>query len=313
MSSSRLRQATHLILDYDGTLTVKDTMALLGKLPESPTTTWEEIADAYIQDCATFKKQPYPWNKYDRQEYSNWLASRRWLEERSATRVQDAAFFRGVTHQHVNATVAESWENGSLELRNGWEKLMELFLPDYDVTNGASSPSRVSILSVNWSETAIRRAIWQAATTLHHPEKDKLCHLINDMLIHANEIEGLGSPLGSSGRVCRGPDLDIRTSRDKLRHLPPSQGARGSDAPYLVYVGDSSTDFDSLCAADLGIWICPVSESEYAQAFADVFKPLDFIPPPLTSFQHAGGKDALFYWAPNLQTVYDALTIEITE
>lgn len=313
MATRRLRRPTHLVLDYDGTLTVRDTMAMLGQLPKSPKTTWQEITDAYMKDYAVYKSQSYPWKRYDREEYSAWLASRKWVEERSARRVQDSGFFHGVTQEDVNATITRSFENGNLGLRDGWEKLIELFLPDYDSAGGTSSPSSVSILSVNWSESAIRRALWQAGTNLQHPEQDKLCHLINDMVVHANEIEGLGSPLGSSGRVCRGPDRDIRTSDDKLRYLPTPKGEGEGQAPYVVYVGDSSTDLDSMCAADLGIWLCPVSESEYPQAFADSFKPLDFVPPPLASLDTRSTKNELFYWAPDLHTVYQRLTIESDE
>lgn len=311
MASRTLRQPTHLVLDYDGTLTVNDTMSVLGELPKSPKMTWQQITDAYMEDYAVYKKQPYPWKNYSREEYSGWLASRKWLEENSAKRVQEACFFRGVNHEDVNDAVSRSFQNGNLELRDGWEKLLELFLPDYDPKDGTAAPSRVSILSVNWSETAIRRALWQAASNLDHSEKHKLGRLINDMVIHANEIEGLGSPLGSSGRVCRAVGQDIRTSDDKLRCLSKSRG-RGEEgnSPFLVYVGDSSTDFDSLCAADLGVWICAVPESDYTETFAESFKPLNFVPPPLTSFGTGAGKDALFYWAPNLHQVYEVLSRE---
>lgn len=311
MASRRLRQQTHLILDYDGTITVKDTMAVLGELPKAPKMTWKQITDAYMEDYAAYKKQPYPWKNYDRKEYSAWLASLKCVEDRSARRVQDACLFRGITHQEVNDAVTRSIQNGKLEIRDGWEMLIQLFLPDYDPTDRMSSPNQVSILSVNWSETAIRRALWQAAAgSSAHPEMDTLCHLINDMVIHANEIEGLGSPLGSSGRVCSPLGQDIRTSDDKLRYLRAALGPQGDDKCFVVYVGDSSTDFDSLCAADLGIWICPVPEAQYAQAFAKAFKPLNFVPPPLTSFDHGAGEHALFYWAPDFYAVHEALTVE---
>lgn len=310
MASRKLRRPTHLVLDYDGTLTVNDTMAVLGELPKSPKMTWSQITDAYMEDYAAYKKQPYPWSKYDREEYSGWLASRKWVEERSAKRVQEVCFFRGVTTQDVNDAVSRSFRNGNLELRHGWEQLVELFLADYSAADGTSAPSCVSIVSVNWSETAIRSALCEAALNLDEPDplRDyKLCHLLNDMPIHANEIQGLASPLGSSGRVCRPPGQDIRTSDDKLRYLPTPNVKSGDHAPFVVYIGDSSTDFDSMCAADLGIWVCPVSESEYAKTFAETFKPLDFVPPPLTSFESGTEEDALFYWTPDFQTVIDVL------
>lgn len=308
MATRRLRQPTHLVLDYDGTLTVKDTMAVIGTIPDSPPMSWDEITNEYMKDYAEYKKQPYPWKKYDRAEYSDWLASRKWVEERSARRVQHAGFFRGVSNESVRDAVSRAFQNGNLEMSDGWEKLMELFLPDSD--SSTRPLSCLSILSVNWSGAAIRHALWQAAYDIaDHPERDKLCHFVNDMPIHANEIEALESPTGSSGRACRESGQDIRTSDDKLRYLPPRRGAQQDSTPYVVYVGDSSTDFDCLCAADLGIWICPVPESEYKQAFADAFKPLDFVPPPLTSYKPGCDEEALLYWAPDLHSVYEALTV----
>lgn len=314
MTTRKLRKPTHLVLDYDGTLAVKDTMAVIGTIPESPPISWDEMTDEYMKDYAEYKKQPFPWKKYDRTEYSGWLASRKWVEERSARRVQDAGFFRDVSNESVRNAVSRAFQNGNLEMRDGWEKLVELFLPESDSTHSTRSPSCLSILSVNWSGAAIRHALWQAAHDIaDHPEREKLCHLVNEMAIQANEIEGLESPGGSSGRVCRESGQDIRTSDDKLRYLPPRRQAQQNSTPYVVYVGDSSTDFDCLCAADLGIWICPVPESEYKEAFADAFKPFNFVPPPLTSYKPGCDEAALFYWAPDLHSVYEALTVEMNK
>ncbi|EGP86064.1 uncharacterized protein MYCGRDRAFT_74145 [Zymoseptoria tritici IPO323] len=282
MASHRLKRVTHLVLDFDSTLTVKDTMSVLGDIPASPKLSWNQISDDYTKDYNTYKNEPYPWKDYDRKEYSGWLEARRWVEARSAKRVEDAGFFRGVTLEDVKQTVARSLESGNLQLREGWVKLFELFLPDHDDTSGVIHGGGLSI--------------------------DSLCRLINDMHIHANEIEGLCSPLGSSGRVCHPLNMDIRTSADKLRYMPPSRRMWGGVGPHVIYIGDSSTDFDALCAADVGIWLCDVPELQYGPTFKKMFEPLDFVPPPLVSWrEHGTDKKHLFWWAPNFDVVLEHL------
>ncbi|EME39282.1 hypothetical protein DOTSEDRAFT_83088 [Dothistroma septosporum NZE10] len=303
-----LNRPVHLILDYDGTLTIRDTMSVLGKLPKDPRMAWRDIEEAYIKDHQQYKNEHFDWIHYDHTEYSKWLMTRKAVEQKSAKRVQDACFFRGVTHEDVNNRVDESLCNGELQFRAGWLDLFALFLANYDPTVGMPKRSRISILSVNWSEAAIRRSLWQAARLSDHPKKAAICCYINDMDIRANEIEGLGSPNGSSGRVCRPlPSSDIRTSDDKLVHMNAMRDAQitanGDDhhcAGSIIYVGDSSTDFDSLCAADLGVWLYDVDESEYKETFTEVFKPLQMIPPisvrEVTRLQSSDGPA----WSPLL-------------
>lgn len=302
----RFSQPVHLVLDYDGTLTSKDTMAVLGDLPKQPKMGWEEIVDAYMKDYQAYKEQPYPWKAYDRKEYSGWLAARKWVESNSAQRVQDANFFRGVTLDEVNESVRKAMQDRKLEFRDGWQDLFELFLPHYNAADGTTDGSRISILSVNWSETAIRRALWEAAACSKGSEKSTLSRYINDMQIFANEIEGLGSPEGSSGRVCGALQEDIRTSDDKLRFLSFLKDENKEQ--FVVYVGDSSTDFDCLCDADVGVWLCDAAESQYEQSFMETFRPFrGFVPPPLRSDSDLEANKGIFFWAPSFDSVLEML------
>lgn len=309
MAQRKLKRPTKLILDYDGTLTVKDTMSVLGSLPKQPKRTWQEIVDAYMQDYAMYKETPYPWINYGREEYSGWLAARKWVEQNSAQRVQDAAFFRGVTLDNVKQSVSKALDSGELELRRDWSELFALFLPHYSPTDGTFKDSSIEILSVNWSESAIRQALWQAVYREHNAKTQPgtLNYYMNDMKIFANEIQGLGSPYGSSGRLVRPLSADIRTSGDKLRYIEASTKSAGPKL-FTVYVGDSPTDFDALCAADLGIWLCNIVEAEYEIAAKETFKPLNFVPPRLSSVLDLDHTEALFYWAPDFRSVIEVLS-----
>lgn len=306
MAPRRPEEPTHLILDFDGTLTVKDTMAILGRLPKSPPTSWEKISDAYMEDYEVYKQTPYPWKNYDDQEYSGWLAARKWVEEKSAQRVQDSGFFRGVTLDDVNEAVASALDDGSLQLRDGWLDLFELLIPNDMVDDPASRPSKISIVSVNWSETFIRRALWQAAQRSDHEYKEAIRKYINGMEIHANEIQGLDRPEGSSGVICRASGLDIRTSDDKLRRMPEITRIPIDSTPLLiVYLGDSSTDFDCLMRAHIGVWIQDVKVGQYQQAFNQTFKPLkNFGPKPLWNEEM---NPDFICWSPDLGHVLRTL------
>ena len=306
MSNSKLFRPTHLVLDFDGTLTVKDTMNVLGQLPKVSNTTWDKILKAYVEDYTVYKNAAFPWKNFDREEYSKWLASRKWVEARSALRVQDGGFFRGVTLKDIDQAIVKAFETGELEMRSGWSKLFHLFT---DESNQAERGSRISIVSINWSQTFIRTTLLQAANNLGD---DRLCQYIASMEIHANEIDGLDSPGGSSGRVCRSSDTDMRTSDDKVSRLLQRHDvlANHKDRPFLVYVGDSPTDFDCLCAADLGVWLHDLPEREYEQYSVQLFSPLKFIPPPVERAAIASNDENLFYWAANFESVFNAITGE---
>ena len=276
MAKWMLKRPMRLVLDYDGTLTVQDTMSILGTLSKKPKLSWKEIVNAYMQDYEAWQKQDFSWKNYDRTEYSSWLASRKSIECQSALRVQQSGFFKGVTQRDVEGAVDRAFESGALKLRSGWEDLVQ------------TCPS-VEIISVNWSETAIRHALKGSPVPLE---------------VFANEIEGLDDEEGSTGElIC---DDDIRSSDDKLRCMKDNQSTL-----LTVYVGDSSTDFDCLCEADVGIWLYDVPEEEYEEASKKVFAPLKYVPPPLRTLDdldRAG--EAMFYWAPNFRTVLEVLCVE---
>lgn len=306
MAPRRLQGPTHLVFDFDGTLTVNDTMAILGRLPKNPPLSWEEISAAYMKDYQVYKETPYPWKKYVEEEYTSWLAARKWVEQRSAQRVQDAGFFRGVTLGDVNHTVAHALDDGSLQFRDGWLHLFELFVPDDEADDSALQASKISVISVNWSETFIRHALCEAARRSDHEFKDAIVQYINAMEIHANEIEGLDRPEGSSGVICRPSAMDIRTVDDKLRYMPKVPSAPVDEShPLVVYLGDSSTDFDCLLRAHVGVWIHDVKAEEYQKAFKETFKPFNgFVPQPMWNAETITD---FFCWSPGFDHVLTTL------
>ncbi|CAK1368119.1 unnamed protein product [Cercospora beticola] len=298
MTSRKLKRPTRLVLDYDGTITKQDTMFLLGNLPKQSTKlSWQEIVDAYVKDYTKWQNEKFDWKNYDASEYSAWLATRGWVELKSAQRVQDCGFFKGVTEDDVEKAVRKALASGQLELHKGWDDLFKLYLPE--ATTEAGNESSLEILSVNWSRTAIRHGL--LADTNDSP----LQALIGRIPVYANQIQGIDSPDGSTGIIVNPDGSDLRTNIDKINRLRKT--AR-SPHVFTVYIGDSSTDFDCLWEADLGIWLYDVPEDQYEEASRKVFSPLKYVPPPLSSLKDLDGKKEAFYWAPNFKTVLDVLS-----
>ena len=230
------------------------------------------------------------------------------MEEASAQRVAESGFFQGVKTEDIFKLAEEMISTGELHLRKGWLDLFEMFLPSSSPPAG----SKISILSVNWSEAWIRGSLLQAAKTASPRGQAELLEFIQNMEISSNRIEGLDLPQGSNGRMTGGVHGPIRTSADKLLYLPPSRSttdgkrtdpATSEDSPLVVYVGDSSTDFDCLRCADVGIWIADVPETQYQAKFAEVFRPLKYVPPSLETID----ENALCAWAPDLQEIAEVV------
>ncbi|KAK0351759.1 hypothetical protein LTR91_003245 [Friedmanniomyces endolithicus] len=321
-------QPVHLVLDWDGTLTVKDTMALLGGLPRArdlrlynqrlyeseseppshlrgeaevnglvdPTpyasaNQWDGIVAAYMEDYRAHKALHYPVTPKERpqeeraspDQYSRWLESLKVVEYASAERVTTSGFFRGVSTEDVASVARDALDSGALQLRKGWTPLFEMSVPQ--TGNGRAPPiNKISIISVNWSESLIRWSLFLAAERLTHlsaVDKAALLAHINDTEIHSNEIHGLNSPQGSSGRLTG----NIRTAREKAGHMPAGSDQRGAaatkrqrlDSPFVVYVGDSATDYECFQCADLPIWISDQGEEEDVRVrrFDAIFRPLN--------------------------------------
>lgn len=306
------KQPVHLILDWDGTLTTRDTLEHLGKLPRArdarlqaasvdhlvaPVSTempWADLVEAYMVDYRAHEAK-FPATTSDPQDLVPYLRSLQSVEYASVKRTQDANFFYRVTTEDIITVVRSVLDSGSLQLRSGWDGLFRLFLPSASPSPTWSTP-KISIVSVNWSETFIRWSLFLASQRLPHlddGQKRRLGDMINDMRIHANEIHGLNSPHGSSGRLIG----NLRTSKDKLwamEGIVAMTEKNREDKPVVVYVGDSSTDYECLRAADIGFWINDVPECEVGAEFARIFRPL----------KHEAMD---FRWAPDFATIAGVL------
>ncbi|KAK0997681.1 hypothetical protein LTR91_006648 [Friedmanniomyces endolithicus] len=327
-SKGRALCSVHIVLDWDGTLTVKDTMALLGGLPrardlrlynqrlhrpesEPPShlrgeaevnsivdltppasvNLWDGFVAAYMEDYRAHKALHYPVTPKEspREEraspdqYSRWLESLKVVEYASAERVTRSRFFRGVRTEDVANVARDALDSGALQLREDWNCLFDMSVSQAG-DQQAPLISKISIISVNWSECFIRWSLYLAAerlTNISPASKAALLGRIDNMKISSNEIHGLDSPQGSSGKLTG----NVRTAREKAERLPEfsnqSEAAAAKqqhrEAAFVVYVGDSGTDYECFRGADLPIWISDQGEEENRRVrrFEAVFRPLN--------------------------------------
>ncbi|OJD32728.1 nuclease-like protein [Diplodia corticola] len=293
----------HLVLDWDGTTTHKDTLHFLGKIcadharsrSDGPaTTTWDDIVKAYVDDLSSHASSytPEKGQRTTIAEEKAWLASLATVDSLSVRRVEDSGLFKGVTAAAVRTGAAQAIGTGELTLRDGWSSLL-------------AQGQKTTILSVNWSATFIRECLLAAAAN-----DSDLKAAVERVSIAANEIAGLQDSNGSSGLLngrneATGDETGaIRTSADKFANMPTPVKYGGEEL--VVYVGDSTTDLEALLVADVGICIRDEEPSSGQQELAEALervgveqhriKLLAEMPPADDSIVRV-------YWAKNLREV----------
>lgn len=319
MSSPRPR--IQLILDWDGTLTKRDTLAVLANIPAAHRAAqdpdpWRPITDAYADDYAAHARsyRPQTAARTTLAAEAAWLGSLKEVEERSVRRVEEAGVFRAVAVGDVERGAEEVVETGDVELRRGWEGMFLLGergrAGKEEVKEGGEGEVGevdVSIVSVNWSATFIRACLLHAvarAEWCDEAQRDKLREAVKQVRIIANEIEGLHDPDGSSGLLNKKDEDGIRTSSDKLRCM--QQIRPGQEEGLVVYVGDSPTDLECTAAADIGICIRDEPMSSAQKELAETLDRIGIACAELSNLhdvQTPGQKKEMVWWARSLEEV----------
>lgn len=336
MDLRSIRRPINLILDWDGTLTRKDTLHLVGQIgyqhkerlhiqakssDSKPIPPWTYFGTTYMDDYSTHQKH-YPEKPETRRTITQeraWLASLARVENISVHRVEESGLFRGVAASDVDRTALHSASSQAepdsrLQLRPGWERLFNQALA---AETGSSPPNQVSILSVNWSERFIRQSLLQASESgANSPESTSLTSYVEIMPIRANEIAGLDAPEGSDGSLTKNGSTGIRTSSDKLARLPlhcrdrldnsqPNSQDADSDNGTVIYVGDSATDFDALLAADVGICVRDEPMGSGQKELAETLQRVGVSVVHVSEKPAPGGR--VVFWASDLGEIADAL------
>ncbi|KAF2710444.1 hypothetical protein K504DRAFT_262315 [Pleomassaria siparia CBS 279.74] len=307
-----LEQPIAWVLDFDGTVTKRDTLDALvdiaaeAKPKDTISAAWKHCTESYLSDYSAALKQYAPDSLPTTVEAEKeLLEDLKEVERKSIDRVSASKIFERVTAAQLRYGAAKAVKSGRVQLRFGVNEFLHHVLSQYSQQD--HSPSTVGILSVNWSRRFITACLQAArasfdkplpevrsmapeftVNTVENAEVKELhqAHSTNSpkhteaplwMEIFANELGGLEDGGHSTGKLCAG-NISILSSHDKLLYLEYIQdqmSASGATKPIpVIYVGDSWTDFDCLLKANLGICIRDDPMTSSQRMLADSFKRL---------------------------------------
>jgi hypothetical protein len=261
MSTQPPNRALHFVLDWDGTITKKDTLDALVTIaadakPNFPTQErWTSVVDAYLSDYTSTLDKIAPHGKLPTtlEDEKRLLQDLKPIEQRSLDRIFQSEIFKDLTREQLFDGANLAISNGSISLRPGAQHFIRSVRD--------SNPHAIHILSVNWSRTFIALCLESSGAE------------IPSNFIFANELGGIDAGRPATGEIGEPGDIKIISSGDKVRYLEKMRDARQAGGVFtpngvksvdvghsrklgpLVYVGDSWTDIECLLAADVGICI----------------------------------------------------------
>jgi len=234
-----------VIMDWDTTLTMSDTMHTLASIGYSANVSnhkdispWSHFVNSYSYEYELHEAEYVP-NKKNRTTIdaeSAWLKSLAQVEQRSFVRFCEEGPFNNVSRTEMNHGTAKACRDGHVKMRPGWDQLISLGATEI------GCKLILTISSVNWSKTFIQEYLREAVYVSKFVDTRALSAVIERMAIHANEILQPNIKYG------------IHTSADKAEILK-AERSDDNKPERVIYLGDSITDFDSLLAADLGVCI----------------------------------------------------------
>ena len=282
-----------LVLDFDGTLTKKDTMHILaqagyarqremqGDLQPQP---WADIVNAYMSDYKAHANAylPIGSNRTTVAQEIAWLDSLRQIENASIERAIEAGIFDQLGVADITLAVNEALDNGNVQFRDGWVQILSAVEQHNTMLAANSRPVlAIQVISVNWSACFVRQVLSGCIERTSEVEDQTKSRWMENLSVYANEIpsllradsqmEGHGTPILTQHQW-----KGIRTSGDKVSVLNCIRD-RTLPCPnaVFIYVGDSSTDLECLLAADVGICIRDEPISSGQKELAATLKRLD--------------------------------------
>ncbi|GKT48375.1 UPF0658 Golgi apparatus membrane protein [Colletotrichum spaethianum] len=228
------RKTPNLVLDFDGTITIQDTIGTLAEIALrfqhehgiDLSSAWQQVLEHYSQDhadhVATYK--PAADDRLSLSEELAYLRGLREVELRSVQRVEQSGLFRDLRREDLAKAGNTARMEGRVKLREGFTDLMDLAKK-----NGWA----VSVVSVNWSRSFISGVLSDY-----------------NFDVVANEIEMDGTILGPAVLGTPARETILTTCEDKLRALRALATRQGADnAEALIYFGDSTSDIECLLEA----------------------------------------------------------------
>jgi thiamine phosphate phosphatase / amino-HMP aminohydrolase len=242
-----------LFIDFDGTITSKDTISVLASAcirrnkeaeRSNLERTWATIVDEYSRDYTNFAQnyEPPESLRDTVAEEAAFLEGLRTVEMRSIGRVEDSHLFRGCDSAFLHAAGERAVASGEVVIRSGFEQL---------ITFCVSKGWKVTIVSVNWSSAFISGVLARSLG----PETRHTVTIMSNDIAKDGRIIGPAFP-GSADR--QKPLATSRDKRDLIEKLASATVLDGSDTWSLSKVicfGDSLTDLESLISCFMSVLV----------------------------------------------------------
>ncbi|KAL2212259.1 hypothetical protein CC79DRAFT_1364540 [Sarocladium strictum] len=213
----------HLIFDFDGTITQKDTIGVLvnsaldwhKERGQDLASRWDDAVAAYIEDTKALKEsfKPIEAERRSLEEEREFLAAQYEVDEASLNRVSASGIFADLTASDFYRFGQEAVVSGNVVIRPGFQEL---------VTLAAKRSWKVHVISINWSR-----------------------HFIAGVLGSFDEKPIISNDPSDDGRI-EGPKIlqrRVTGTQDKLEAL---QYVTANSADKVVYFGDSVNDIECL-------------------------------------------------------------------
>lgn len=235
-----------IVLDFDGTITVHDTIGEVAKYALSVRADegndlrqeWDSVVKAYVDDYKRHVDE-YHVDESMRErpeEEVEFLRQAKTVELRSLERIRDCRLFQGIAPECFREAGRKAVENGAVVLREGFRRFVEARLDD---------GWRVWVVSVNWSSAFIEGALDCPGIT-----------------VIANYIRDDGSIAGPSlDGINDGEAQTLTNSGDKLAALNSILQMAPQPSSAAFYFGDSTTDLECLLRADSGVVVADQPDS----------------------------------------------------
>ncbi|KAI2473058.1 HAD-like domain-containing protein [Annulohypoxylon bovei var. microspora] len=259
-----------IFLDFDGTITSKDTVGELANFAlrvrasegQDLKREWDRVVAAYVDDHGAHvdNYDPHPDSRSLPEHEVAFLRGLKTVEKRSLGRINACALFRGISPAEFREAGRGLVAEGTVRLRDGFGAFVE---------GRRSEGWRVWVLSVNWSSAFIEGA----------------CGELDGIEVIANDVREDGSiagpavlnPHSSGSSEGSGEPRNLTNSRDKLDAMEAVLAAEGLSAKPSVYFGDSTTDLECLLAADLGFVISDKDDSSLLKTLRRIGKEVPHI------------------------------------
>jgi HAD superfamily phosphoserine phosphatase-like hydrolase len=235
-----------IFLDFDGTITVQDTIGELAKFAlgvraeqgDDLKQEWDGVVKAYVDDYGRYVDE-YQVKESDRclpEHEVAFLREMKDVELDSLQRINGCRVFRGLSQETLRQAGRDAVKSGTVKIRPGFKQFIEA---------RTTSGWRVWVISVNWSSAFIEGV-------LDSP----------DITVVSNHVQHDGSVTGPEVFKNGSEPRNLTNSGDKLAAMNAILGEESLGSNPSFYFGDSITDLECLLAASYGVVMSDLEDSK---------------------------------------------------